>query len=78
MDKVVELSIPKDVYKKLDTLVKQENREVEELLLESIKESIERKLERINDSLFKVTSTKGSGLTDVAINHDKYLYRKDW
>ncbi len=78
MSNVVELTIPKEVYKKLDILVKQENRKAKDLLLEAIKESIDRKLERVIDPLFEITNTKGSGLTDVASNHDKYLYRKDW
>ena len=78
MSNVVELEIPKEINNKLDILVEKESRRAEDLLLEAIKGSIERKLERLNDSFFETTNTKESGLTDVGRNHDKYLYKKDW
>ncbi|MDI6735544.1 MAG: hypothetical protein QME42_05035 [bacterium] len=77
MSNVVELEIPKEVNRKIDILLEKENRRAEDLLLEVIKGSIERKFERFNDSFFEVINTKGSGLTDVGRNHDKYLYEKD-
>jgi len=78
MSNIVELEIPKEVNKRLEILVERENCRAEDLLLEAIKESIERKFERLNDPFFEVTNTKGSGLTDIGRNHDKYLYKKDW
>ncbi len=77
MEKILTLHIPVNVYEKIKYLVKTENKRMEDVLLEAVEDSLKRKLERINDSFFQITATKGSGLHDVAEKHDKYLYERD-
>jgi len=33
---------------------------------------------QIDDLIFRAVRTMDSGLGDLATNHDRYLYRKDW
>jgi hypothetical protein len=76
--KVVQTTLTKSEYKALVETLSRKQLSIQEGLHDAaLKLILEENKLNANDSFFKIkSSAKGSGLGDLSIHHDKYLYHK--
>ena len=81
-DKVrTQIEIPRDVFELLEQRGKVHgvtpNQEIVQVLTAYLKDEVDPVL-RADDPLLGVSPTADTGLGDLSMHHDRYLYRKDW
>lgn len=77
--------LPRDIYRRLQkraeendlTLAVQIREALEDYLRHTAAEDEERVMSP-DDPLLQLVGTMATGLGDGSINHDKYIYRRDW
>ncbi len=77
--------LPREIYERLQkraeehdlTLAVQIREALEDYLLHATAEDEERVMSP-DDPLLQLVGTMATGLGDGSINHDKYIYRRDW
>jgi predicted DNA-binding protein len=75
-EKRTQVYFPKEVYRRIEEKAKKESKSSAAV----IREAVERYLEEVrdidweNDPIFKLAGLGDSGLGDLSVNHDKYLY----
>lgn len=81
----MQVYLPRDIYQRLQkraeendlTLAVQIRAALEDYLRHASAEDEERVMSP-DDPLLQLVGTMTSGLSDGSINHDKYIYRRDW
>ena len=77
MAKNINIEIPDDLYGSLQMLSHKKNiRELNNVINNILKAFIDERKKRMNDPFFLPISEKGSGISDISDEHDKYIYGK--
>ncbi len=71
--KTLTIEIPENLYLSLKECSHNEAK-VEHTIINILEERFEEKNYRSHDPIFQPISAKGSGIHDIAENHDHYLY----
>lgn len=75
MSKIVTIELSDDLYSSLQTISRAwKNQELNNIITYMIKCFINEGKNRKSDPIFSPITEKGSGITDVSEEHDKYLY----
>lgn len=74
------LYFPKELHRRLQAVAKQERKSMAELVRELVEKGIQEKQKKLSgaETLLLMAEHAGdSGIRDLAINHDKYLYGEE-
>lgn len=76
-EKRTQVYFPIELYKKVEKRAKKESKSMASVVRESVERYIKEEEEEIdweNDPIFKLAGIMNSGLGDLSVNHDYYLY----
>lgn len=75
-EKRTQVYFPKDVYQRIEKKAKKESKSSAAVIREAVLRYLEeeREVDWESDPLFKAVGFIKSGVTDMSINHDHYLY----
>ena len=77
-EKRTQVYFPEDLYSKISKRAKQESKSSAQIIREAVVEYLEKKKEQEldweNDPIFKLVGIAKSGVADLSVNHDHYLY----
>jgi predicted DNA-binding protein len=75
-EKRTQVYFPKEVYRRIEKKAKKESKSSAAVIREAVERYLEeeRDIDWENDPIFKLAGIGASGLGDLAVNHDKYLY----
>lgn len=75
-EKRTQVYFPKEVYRRIEEKAKKESKSSAAVIREAVERYLEeeRDIDWENDSIFKLAGLGDSGLGDLSVNHDKYLY----
>lgn len=75
-EKRTQVYFPKELYRRLEKKAKKESKSSAAVIREAVERYLEqeREIDWDNDPLFKAAGFIKSGVTDMSINHDHYLY----
>lgn len=73
-----QIYLPKELYRNIEIVAKQEKKPKAQVIRESLERALERKAETIGEALGKLIDVGKKfhlhGPKDLSTNHDKYLY----
>lgn len=77
-EKRTQVYFPTELYKKVEKRAKKESRSSAAIIREAVAQYLEKEEEKEidweNDPIFKLAGIMSSGLGDLSVNHDYYLY----
>lgn len=77
-EKRTQVYFPEDLYRQIAKKAKEESKSSAQVIREAVTEYLEKKgkqdIDWDNDPLFKAVGIMKSGVTDLSVNHDHYLY----
>ena len=72
---MITIELPDDLFGSLQMISNKKNLpELNKVITHVLKTFVDEKRKRLNDPIFLSITEKGSGITDVSEEHDKYLY----
>lgn len=74
MGKTFSIELDEVTYQQLNTIAKEHETQLENTVVEAIKDYIKKRTEYVNDPFFRIIGSGKSGLSDLSEKHDKYLY----
>lgn len=78
-EKRTQVYFPFEMYKRIAKKAKKESKSVASVVREAVEKYVKEEDETIdweNDPFFKIVGIANSGIKDLSVNHDKYLYGK--
>ncbi|MDI6727823.1 MAG: CopG family transcriptional regulator [Thermodesulfovibrionales bacterium] len=77
-EKRTQVYFPMELYKKVEKKAKKESRSSAAIIREAVAQYLEKEEEKEidweNDPIFKLAGIMKSGVGDLSVNHDYYLY----
>ena len=75
-EKRTQVYFPKELYRRIEKKAKNESKSSAAVIREAVERYLEqeREIDWENDPIFKLAGLGASGLCNLAVNHDTYLY----
>lgn len=78
-EKRTQVYFPLDLYRRVEKTAKRKSKSSAQVIREAVelyleKDEKEKEIDWENDPIFKAAGIMKSGVTDLAVNHDHYLY----